>query len=162
MQPRDPRVIELLNDALTLELTVTNTYFLHARMLDGWGFAKLGKVFYDLSIDEMRDADSIIQRILMFDGHPNVQKLLPITIGENPEEILRLALESEIGAIAQFNASADECRSLGDNGTAAIFDEAVREEEEHADWFEAQLVAIKTVGLAAYLAQQIDPASAPE
>ena len=162
MQPRDPRIVELLNEALALELTVTNTYFLHARMLDGWGFPKLGKVFYDLSIDEMRDADSLIQRILMFDGHPNVQKLLPITIGENPEEILRLAFESEIGAIAQFNAAAAECRALGDNGTAAIFDEAVREEEEHADWFEAQLDAIKAVGLAAYLAQQIDPASAPE
>ena len=162
MQPRDPRIVELLNEALSLELTVTNTYFLHARMLDGWGFAKLAKVFYDLSIDEMRDADSLIQRILMFDGHPNVQKLLPITIGENPEEILRLALESEIGAIAQFNATAAECRALGDNGTAAIFDEAVREEEEHADWFEAQLDAIKVVGLAAYLAQQIDPASAPD
>ena len=162
MQPRDPRIVELLNEALTLELTVTNTYFLHARMLDGWGFPKLGKVFYDLSIDEMRDADSLIQRILMFDGHPNVQKLLPITIGENAEEMLRLALESEIGAIAQFNAAAAECRALGDNGTAAIFDEAVREEEEHADWFEAQLDAIKAVGLAAYLAQQIDPASAPE
>ena len=162
MQPRDPRIVELLNEALALELTVTNTYFLHARMLDGWGFTKLGKVFYDLSIDEMRDADSIIQRILMFDGHPNVQKLLPITIGENPEEILRLAFESEIGAIAQFNAAAAECRAFGDNGTAAIFDEAVREEEEHADWFEAQLDAIKAVGLAAYLAQQIDPTSAPE
>ena len=162
MQARDPRIVELLNEALTLELSVTNTYFLHARMLDGWGFPKLGKVFYDLSIDEMRDADSLIQRILMFDGHPNVQKLLPITIGENPEEILRLAFESEIGAIAQFNAAAAECRALGDGGTAAIFDEAVREEEEHADWFEAQLDAIKAVGLAAYLAQQIDPTSAPE
>lgn len=161
MQPRDPRIVELLNEALTLELTVTNTYFLHARMLDGWGFPKLGKAFYDLSIDEMRDADSIIQRILMFDGHPNMQKLLPITIGENPEEIVRLALESEIGAIAKFNAAAAECRALGDNGTAAIFDEAVREEEEHADWFEAQLDAIQAVGLAAYLSQQIDPSSAP-
>ena len=162
MQPRDPRIVELLNEALALELTVTNTYFLHARMLDGWGFPKLGKVFYDLSIDEMRDADSIIQRILMFDGHPNVQKLLPITIGENPEEILRLALESEVNAITQFNAAAAECRELGDSGTAGIFDEAVREEEEHADWFEAQLDAIKAVGLSAYLAQQIDPASVPQ
>lgn len=161
MQPRDPRIVEILNEALTLELTVTNTYFLHARMLDGWGFTKLGKVFYDLSLDEMRDADSLIQRILMYDGHPNVQKLLPITTGENPEEILRLALESEIGAIAQFNAAAAECRSLGDNGTAAIFDAAVQEEEEHADWFEAQLEAINSIGAAAYLAQQVDPASAP-
>lgn len=162
MQPRDPRIVELLNEALTLELTVTNTYFLHARLLDGWGFAKLGKVFYDLSIDEMHDADALIQRILMFDGHPNVQKLLPITTGENAEEILRLALASEISAIAQFNAAAAECRALGDNGTAAIFDEAVREEEEHADWFEAQLDAIDAVGLSAYLARHIDPTSAPE
>ena len=73
MQPVDPRVVELLNEALTFELTVTNTYFLHARMLDNWGLPKLGKVFYDLSIDEMRDADELINRILMFDGHPNVQ-----------------------------------------------------------------------------------------
>jgi bacterioferritin len=162
VQPRSPRIVELLNEALTLELTVTNTYFLHSRMLDGWGFTKLGKVFYDLSIDEMRDADALIQRILMFDGHPNVQKLLPITTGENAEEILRLAFESEINAIAQFNAAAAECRELGDSGTAGIFDAAVREEEEHADWFEAQLDAIKSVGLAAYLAQHIDPASAPQ
>src|SRR6185437_2850574 len=88
MQPLSPRVVELLNSALTFELTVTNTYFLHARMLDNWGFSLLGKVFYDLSIDEMKDADALIQRILMFDGHPNVQKLNPITVGESAEEIL--------------------------------------------------------------------------
>lgn len=161
MQPRSPRIVELLNDALTLELTITNTYFLNSRMLDNWGFPRLGKVFYDLSIGEMRDADSLIQRILMFEGHPNVQKLLPITIGENPEEILALSYASEVAAIAQFNASADECRTLGDNGTASIFDAAVREEEEHADWFESQLEAIKAIGIAAYLAQQVDPGSAP-
>jgi bacterioferritin len=161
VQPRSPRIVELLNDALTLELTITNTYFLHSRMLDNWGFPKLGKVFYDLSIDEMRDADALIQRILMFEGHPNVQRLLPITIGETPEEILTLSYESEVTAIAQFNASADECRSLGDNGTATIFDAAVREEEEHADWFESQIEAIGTIGISAYLAQQIDSGSAP-
>ena len=82
MRPLSPRVVELLNDALTFELTVTNTYFLHARMLDSWGFSRLGKVFYDLSIDEMRDADGLIQRILLFDGHPNLQRLNSITIGE--------------------------------------------------------------------------------
>ena len=75
MQPVSPRVVELLNEALTFELTVTNTYFLHARMLDNWGLGRLGKVFYDLSIDEMKDADALINRILMFDGHPNVQRL---------------------------------------------------------------------------------------
>lgn len=161
MQPRSPRIVELLNEALTLELTVTNTYFLHSRMLDNWGFPKLGKVFYDLSIGEMRDADAIIQRILMFEGHPNVQRLLPIATGETPEEILALAYASELNAIAQFNASADECRSLGDNGTASIFDAAVREEEEHADWLESQLEAIKAIGISAYLAQQVDAGSAP-
>jgi len=87
VQPVDPRVVELLNDALTFELTVTNTYFLHARMLDNWSFAKLGKVFYDLSIDEMRDADALIQRILLFDGHPNLQRLGSIRIGESAEEM---------------------------------------------------------------------------
>ncbi len=161
MQPASPRIIELFNDALTFELTVTNTYFLHARMLDNWGFPRLGKVYYDLSIDEMRDADALINRILMFDGHPNLQKLNSIQVGETPEEMLRLAFESEKGAVAQFNASADECHQLGDHGTAAVFEEMVRDEEKHADWFEAQLGAIERVGLPQYLAAQISAGEAP-
>jgi bacterioferritin len=161
VQPVDARVTELLNDALTLELTVTNTYFLHARMLDNWGFPRLGKVYYDLSIDEMRDADALINRILMFDGHPNLQKLNSIQVGETPEEMLRLAFESEKTAVAQFNASADECHQLGDHGTAAVFEEMVRDEEKHADWFESQLDAVDSVGIGQYLAQQIDPGNAP-
>ena len=161
MQPVTPRVIELLNEALTFELTVTNGYFLHSRMLDSWGLTRLGKVFYDLSIDEMRDADGLIQRILMYDGHPNVQRLNPIHVGESPEEILKLAFESEKAAVATFNASAQECHDLGDHGTAAVFEEMVRDEETHADWFESQLDAIERVGLVQYLAQQIDPGSAP-
>lgn len=161
MQPISTRVVELLNSALTFELTVTNTYFLHARMLDNWGLAKLGKVYYDLSIDEMKDADALITRILMFDGHPNVQKLNPITVGETAEEMLRLALDSEKAAVAQFNSSAEECHGLGDHGTAAVFEQMVREEEEHADWFESQLDAIKRVGAEQYLARQIDPGNAP-
>jgi len=155
-------VVDLLNEALTFELTVTNTYFLHARMLDSWGLSRLGKVFYDLSIDEMRDADSLINRILMYDGHPNVQRLNPIQVGEAPEEMLRLALESEKAAVAQFNSSAKECHDLGDHGTAAVFEEMVRDEEKHADWFESQLDAIERVGLPQYLAQQIDSGQGPE
>jgi bacterioferritin len=162
VQPVDPRVTELLNEALTFELTVTNAYFLHARMLDNWGLPKLGKVIYELSIDEMRDADNLINRILLFDGHPNVQRLGPIQVGETPEEILRLALESEKAAVAQFNASAAECRQLGDHGTAAVFEEMVRDEEKHADWFESQLDAIDRVGVAQYLAQQIEAGSSPD
>ena len=162
MQPVSPRVVDLLNDALAFELTVTNTYFLHARMLDNWGLSRLGKVFYDLSIDEMRDADSLINRILMYDGHPNVQRLNAIQVGEAPEEMLRLALESEKAAVAQFNSSAKECHDLGDHGTAAVFEEMVRDEEKHADWFEGQLDAIGRVGLPKYLAQQIDSGQGPE
>ncbi|PUA79091.1 bacterioferritin [Nocardioides currus] len=161
MQPASPRVVELLNDALTFELTVTNTYFLHARMLDNWGLGRLGTVFYDLSIDEMRDADDLINRILMFDGHPNVQKLGAITVGETAEEMLRLALASEKAAVDQFNASAQECHDLGDHGTAAVFEEMVRDEEKHADWFESQLDAIERVGLQQYLGQQIPAGEGP-
>jgi bacterioferritin len=147
--------VELLNAALTFELTVTNTYFLHARMLDNWGLGRLGQVFYDLSIDEMKDADAIINRILMYDGHPNVQKLNAISVGETPEEMLALALESEKAAVAQFNASAQECHDLGDHASAAVFEEMARDEEEHADWFEGQLDAVERVGLQQYLAQQV-------
>ncbi len=161
MQPADPRVVELLNDALTFELTVTNTYFLHARMLDNWALPKLGKVFYDLSIDEMRDADALINRILMFDGHPNLQRLGAIQVGEHPEEMLRLALESELAAVAQFNAGARECHDLGDHGTAAVFEDMVRDEERHADWFESQLDVIARIGVQQYLAQQVDAGAAP-
>ena len=162
MQPIDPRVVELLNDALTFELTVTNTYFLHARMLDNWGLPKLGKVFYDLSIDEMRDADDLINRILMFDGHPNVQRLGSIQVGESAEEMLNLALASEKAAVEQFNAGAKECHDLGDHGTAAVFEEMVRDEERHADWFESQLDAISRVGAQQYLAQHIAAGEGPE
>jgi bacterioferritin len=160
VQPVSPRVVELLNEALTFELTVTNTY-LHARMLDSWGLPRLGKVFYDLSLDEMRDADELIQRILLFDGHPNVQRLGAITVGETPEEMLVLALDSEKRAVAQFNSSAKECHELGDQGTAAVFEEMVRDEERHVDWFEAQLGAIERVGAQPYLAQHVAAGEAP-
>jgi bacterioferritin len=162
VQPASPRVVDLLNDALTFELTVTNTYFLHARMLDNWGLHRLGKVFYDLSIDEMRDADALINRILMFDGHPNVQKLNPISVGETAEEMLRLAFDSEKSAVAQFNASAKECHDLGDHGTAAVFEDMVRDEEKHADWFESQLDAIALVGVQQYLAQHVSAGDTPD
>src|SRR5215207_436001 len=162
VQPVSPRVVELLNDALTFELTVTNTYFLHARMLDNWGLPKLGKVYYDLSVDEMRDADALINRILLFDGHPNVQRLNAIQIGETPEEMLQLAVASEKAAVAQFNASAEECHDLGDHGTAAVFEEMVRDEEKHADWFESQLDVMSRVGVNQYLSQQIEASGGPE
>jgi bacterioferritin len=160
VQPVSPRVVELFNDALTFELTVTNTYFLHAKMLQSWGLGKLGKAFYDYSIDEMKDADELIERILFFEGHPNVQRLNPITIGETAEEMLRLALDSERLAVATFNRAAKECHDLGDHGSARIFEEMVLDEERHADWFESQLDAIERVGLQNYLAAQLDGSAA--
>lgn len=161
MKPVSPRVIELLNAGLTLELTVINTYFLNARMLDNWGLSRLGQVFYDLSIAEMKDADEFIQRILMFDGHPNVQKLGAIQVGEDPEEVLRLAYDGEQEAIALFNAGAEECHALGDHATALYFETGARDEERHADWLEGQLDAIARVGAQNYLAQHLDPSSGP-
>ena len=162
MRPVDPKIVEHLNDALTLELSVVNQYFLHARMLDNWGFPKLGKVFYDLSIDEMRDADALISRVLFFEGHPNIQRLHAIRVGEDAEEMLALALESEKAAVAQFNAGAQECHDLGDHGTAAVFEEMVRDEEKHADCFESQLDVMTRIGVQQYLAQQVDAGQGPQ
>ena len=161
MQPVSPRIVELLNDALTSELSAINTYFVHARMLDAQGLSKLGKAFYDLSIDEMRDADALVERVLLFDGLPNLQRLGALHIGENAEEMLVLALDSERAAVNQFNSAAEECHDLGDHGTATFFEEMVRDEERHADWFEAQLGAIERVGLSQYLAQQIAAGDGP-
>ena len=94
--------------------------------------------------------------------HPNVQKLLPLSIGEDAEEVLKLAYNGEVKVIEQFNSAARESRELGDQGTASVVDSMVLDEEGHADWFESQLQAIKAVGIAGYLAQQVDPASGPE
>lgn len=162
MVPKSPRIVELWNNALLLELTVMNTYLLSARMLDSWGFSRLGKVFYDLSIDEMRDADKMIQRILFFDGRPQLTGFGPLVIGEDPPAMLRNALACEYSAVAQFNESARECRELGDPASAALFEEAAREEETHVDWFEAQLGAIERVGVEQYLAQQVAAGTGPD
>lgn len=161
MRPINTRVVDLLNEALTFELTVVNMYFLNARMLENWGLPKLGQTFYDLSIGEMKDADAYIQRILLFDGHPNVQRLNPISVGEDPKEMLEIALASEIAAVEMFNKAAQECRDLGDHASAMVFEASARDEEEHADWFEGQLDAIRLAGLENYLAQQVDAGANP-
>lgn len=161
MKPVSPRIIELLNNALTTELTAINMYFLNARMLDNWALPRLGKVYYDLSIGEMKDADELIERILMFDGHPNVQKLNAIPVGETPEEMLQLSLDAEKVAVAQFNGAAHECHELGDHASASFFEELARDEETHADWFESQIDAIARLGAPNYLAQQIDASAGP-
>ena len=154
MQGHD-EVIELLNEVLAAELTAVNQYFLDAKMLSNWGYDRLGSKFRDESIDEMKDADVLIERILYLDGMPNVQRLDAVRIGETPPEKLRLALELEVAAIERLNRGIELCVRLGDNGSRELLEGILTGEEEHADWLEAQLELIRQVGEPFYLAQQI-------
>jgi bacterioferritin len=151
----DDEILELLNEVLTAELTAVNQYFLDARMLSNWGYERLGKQFYDESLDEMKDADQLIQRILYFDGMPNLQRLGTIRVGETAPEKLALALDLEKEAIERLNRGIARSAELGDNGTRDLLEEILEGEEGHADWLEAQLELISQVGEAHYLAQQI-------
>ena len=148
-------VIELLNEVLTAELTAINQYFVDAKMFDNWGFERLGKRFHDESIDEMKDADVLIERILYLDGVPNAQRLGSVRVGEAPAEKLQLALDLEREAIERLNRGIALCVERGDNGSRELLEGILEGEEEHADWLEAQLELIRQVGDAHYLAQQI-------
>ena len=151
----DAKVLKFLNDALKNELTSINQYFLHARMLRHWGVSKLGDYEYKQSLDEMKDADELIERILYLDGHPNLQRLGGIRTGENPAEKLTLALELEREAIERLNTGIALCVERADNGTRELLEHILEGEESHADWLETQLELIGQVGDGHYLAQQI-------
>jgi bacterioferritin len=151
----DPQVVELLNEVLTAELTAVNQYFLDAKMFDNWGYNRLGERFRSESIDEMEDADHLIERLLFLDGHPNLQRLGTIRTGEAPIEKLTLALTLEKEAIARLNAGIALCVERGDNGTRDLLAEILEGEEDHADWLESQLSLVEQVGEAHYLTQQI-------
>ena len=154
MQGNDA-IIELLNEVLTAELTAVNQYFLDARMLSNWGYERLGKQFYEESLDEMKDADNLIERILYFDGMPNLQRLGTLRVGETAPEKLTAALDLEKEAIERLNRGIALCVAQGDNGTRELLEDILEGEEEHADWLESQLELISQVGEAHYLAQQI-------
>src|SRR3954447_11558400 len=117
-----PDVIELLNDVLAAELTAINQYFVDAKMLDNWGFKRLGEHFRDESIDEMKDADVLIERILYLEGIPNLQRLGAVRVGETVAEKLQLALELEGESIARLNTGIARCREVGDNGTRMLLE----------------------------------------
>jgi bacterioferritin len=151
----DPEIIELLNEVLTAELTAINQYFLDAKMLDNWGIERLAHQFRDASIDEMKDAERITDRILYLDGMPNYSRLGAVRTGETAIEKLQLALELEKEAIERYNRGVDLARSKGDNGTRQMLAELLVDEEEHADWLESQLDALAAVGEANYLAQHL-------
>ena len=152
----DPEIIEALNEILTAELTAINQYFIHAKMRENWGFKKLAAVARRESIEEMEDADKIIERILYFDGVPNLQRYNPVLVGETVPEQLALELETEKAAIERYNRSIALAVAKGDNGTRELMEHRLVDEESHADWLESQLHIIDTIGVENYLAQQLD------
>jgi bacterioferritin len=151
----DPEIIELLNEVLTAELTAINQYFVHAKMCENWGYERLAHKFRDESIDEMKDADAIIERILYLEGVPNLQRLNPVRVGETVPEQHRLDRDLEVAAIERYNRGVALAASKGDNGTRELLERKLTGEESHLDWIEAQLTLIEQVGLENYLAQQI-------
>jgi bacterioferritin len=151
----DPKVIDLLNEILTGELTAINQYFLHAKMCQNWGYKKLHEHIRAESIDEMKHADYLIERILYLEGLPNLQRLGKINIGQTVVEMLKNDLGVETVAIPLLNNSITTCRQIGDNGSVELLEKILVSEEEHVDWLEAQLELVKQVGEANYLAQQI-------
>jgi bacterioferritin len=157
---RDPAVIEHLNTALTNELTSINQYFLHARILQHWGVTKLGKFEYDESIDEMKHADDLIQRILFLDGLPNVQRLNQVAIGESVEEILQADFALEEKAAIDLREAIAYCESVRDFISRELFEHILKNEEEHIDFLERQLDLIKLLGVERYI--MLNSAAAPD
>ena len=151
----DPQVIEALNEVLTAELTAINQYFIHSRMCRNWGYERLEKKKYEESIEEMKDADAVIQRILYLDGVPNMQRLNPVRVGEDAVEQHQLDLELETAAIARLNKAIALCTDKGDAGTREMLEHILKGEEESADWLESQLHLVKELGKERYLAEQI-------
>ena len=154
MQGNDD-IIEFLNEVLTAELTAVNQYFVDAKMFANWGYERLGAKFREESIGEMKDADRLIERILYFDGMPNLQRLGTLRVGEHASEKLNAALQLEREAIERLNRGIALCVGHGDNGTRDLLEDILTGEEEHADWLESQLELISQLGDAHYLAQQI-------
>jgi bacterioferritin len=132
-----PEVIEALNAVLTAEFTAINQYFVHHKMCENWGYAKLSAKKRSESIDEMKDADTIIERILFLEGVPNMQRLSPVRVGEDPVEQHKLDLAAELDAIKRLNDGIALCRDQSDNGTRELLESILEGEEESADWLEA-------------------------
>lgn len=149
-------VIDALNSVLTKELTAINQYFLHARMLQNWGLAKLGGLEYKASIDEMKHADELIKRILFLEGLPNLQKIDRISIGQNVQEILEEDLKAEHAACPFLKTCIQLCDKEHDYVTRDLFISILASEEGHIDWLETQLHLLKQVGMQNYIQSQIE------
>lgn len=155
----DPKVIEYLNQALKNELTAINQYFLHSRMLDNWGVARLAKFEYGESIDEMKHADKLAERILFLDGLPNFQMLGRLRIGESVEEVLKADLELEEEAIPPLREAIVHCEKVRDFVSRDLFAHILENEEEHVDTLETQFEMIRQMGLENYIQLQSRPAA---
>ena len=151
----DAKILETLNDVLTAELTAINQYFIHAKMCANWGYEKLAAKKRDESMEEMKHADAVIERILFFDGVPNMQRLYPVRVGEEPVEQHKLDRELELEARDRLNTGIALCRDVGDNGTRELLEHILHDEEEGIDWLEAQLHLVETVGRERYLSEQM-------
>ena len=156
----DAKVIEFLNLVLGNELIAINQYFLHSRMYKDWGLKSLADYEYHESIDEMKHADTLIERILFLEGIPNLQKLGKLLIGENTKEMLECDLKIEFKAVADLREAIEYCETVKDYVSREIFERILESEEEHIDWIETQLQLIKQVGLENYLQSQMGKSDA--
>lgn len=151
----DKKVIDYLNRTLTNELTAINQYFLHARMYKNWGLDELNEHEYHESVDEMKHADKLIERILFLEGLPNLQDLGKLLVGENPKEMLELDLKLERDGLPLLREAIQYCESVQDYISRELFEDILEGEEDHIDWLETQLDLIKRVGLENYLQSQM-------
>jgi bacterioferritin len=151
----DQRILDLLNEVLTGELTAVSQYFLHAKMCLNWGYEHLGAKIYKESIDEMKHADKLVERILFLEGLPNLQKLGSLSIGQSVTEILQSDLSLELATVPRLNAGVTLCRDLKDNGSEELLLRILVDSESHVNWLESQVELVKQVGEQNYLAQQI-------
>jgi bacterioferritin len=151
----DPKAIEALNRALTIELTAINQYFVQAKMFKNWGYNTLAKKMWEESMGEMKHADKIIERILFLEGTPNIARYDVIRVGTDVKDMLENDLRLESGGVKHYNEAIDLCGKLKDGGTRELLEGILVSSEEHVDWIETQLGLIKKLGLQAYLAEKL-------